>query len=113
MPIHVAWSPVMTNVDLFDELPLDLHLDLGCGAGQGAGEPVQAEMAIPAAGTVSRRQRPVGAPGNASDDPHYRLAMRAARRLPRSDRRDQTRRLICHHLRCMLEDTTPAHGVRR
>ncbi|MEE4302177.1 MAG: hypothetical protein V2J24_22245 [Pseudomonadales bacterium] len=99
----------MTNVDLFD----DLAVEAGDGAGQAGVEPVQAEMAIPPAGTVVRRLRRLGAPDNASEDPHFRLAMRAARRLPRSDRRDQTRRLICHHLRCMLEDPAPAHGARR
>ena len=79
----------MTNVDLFEELPA-------------TGAPVQAEIAMPAAGT-RRRRRPAGDPAGA-DQRHYRLAMRAARRLPRCDRRDQTRRLICHHLRCMLDD---------
>lgn len=33
---------------------------------------------------------------------HYRAAMRAARSIGRSPRRDQAGRLICHHLRCML-----------
>lgn len=99
----------MTNVDFFD----DLFFDQGLEAGQvDAGAPLQAEMAIPPAGTATRRQRPKGVPGNASDDPHFRLAMRAARRLPRSDRRDQTRRLICHHLRCMLEGGASPHGAR-
>jgi hypothetical protein len=35
-------------------------------------------------------------------DLHYRAAMRAARSIGRSPRRDQAGRLICHHLRCML-----------
>ena len=95
----------MTNVDLFDELTPE-------AGHEGSGAPIQAEMAIPPAGTVTRHRRPAAVPGGA-DDPHYRLAMRAARRLPRTDRRDQTRRLICHHLRCMLEEPAPAHGARR
>lgn len=92
------------NVDLFEEDVVD--------DGRGADAPVQAEMAIPPAGTFTRRQRPAAVPANGDGGRHYRLAMRAAHRLPRSDRRDQTRRLICHHLRCMLEDEAAAQAAQ-
>jgi RNase P protein component len=46
----------------------------------------------------SRRTR-----GSRAEDRHYRLAMKAARRIGRARRRDRAGRLICHHLRCMLE----------
>ncbi|MDZ7826527.1 MAG: hypothetical protein U5R48_11505 [Gammaproteobacteria bacterium] len=58
---------------------------------------------------MRRRREPLqsrggsGAPdGDPLRDLHYRAAMRAARSIGRSPRRDQAGRLICHHLRCML-----------
>ncbi len=39
----------------------------------------------------------------ASAERHYRLAMRAARQIRRARRRDRAARLVCHHLRCMLD----------
>jgi hypothetical protein len=36
------------------------------------------------------------------EDPHYRVAMRLARSMARTQHRDRAGRLICHHLRCML-----------
>jgi len=86
----------MTNVDLFDDLPI-VH-----------GAPAQADAVVPAAGTRKRRPRKAG-----SEDKHYRLAMRAAKRLPASDRPVDARRLICHHLRCMLDDGQSRPGTVR
>ena len=77
----------MTNVDLFDDLPI-VH-----------GAAANVDTAVPAAGTRKRQPRK-----GQSEDKHYRLAMRAAKRLPASDRPVDARRLICHHLRCMLDD---------
>ena len=85
----------MTTVDLFgDALP---------------GDP-----SPPAASSGSAHRSPARrAPRRTAQcggDPHYDLAMRAARHLPRTDRREMTARLICHHLRCMLEDESRVAG---
>lgn len=101
----------MTNVDLFDD-SLAGACPVPPARTHGArGAPSQQELAIPPAASHGRRPRPAGGPG--TEDRHYRLAMRAARRLPRSERRDQTRRLICHHLRCMLEEDAEVPPGRR
>ncbi|MEE2892919.1 MAG: hypothetical protein VX766_12335 [Pseudomonadota bacterium] len=86
----------MTNVDLFDDLP-SVH-----------GAPASADAPIPAAGTRKRHPRK-----GVSEDKHYRLAMRAAKRLPASDRPVDARRLICHHLRCMLDCGHSSPGTVR
>jgi len=38
---------------------------------------------------------------------HSRLALSAARRLKRAQQRERAERLVCHHLRCMLEQEQP------
>lgn len=38
---------------------------------------------------------------------HSRLALSAARRLKRAQQRERAERLVCHHLRCMLEQEPP------
>ena len=40
----------------------------------------------------------------AGQDHHFRMAMNVARRIGRIGRREQAGRLICHHLRCMLDE---------
>lgn len=50
----------------------------------------------------SGRPRPGRIPPVVPEDPHYRVAMRLARRMGRTQHRDRAGRLICHHLRCML-----------
>ena len=55
-----------------------------------------------AARSSRRRVRNVRAVPGAPEDPHYRVAMRLARRMGRTEHRDRAGRLICHHLRCML-----------
>jgi hypothetical protein len=99
----------VTNADLFEEALADDLPTAAVLAHDACGAPAQQELGI--ARSHGRRPRPAGSPG--TEDPHFRLAMRAARRLPRSERRDQTRRLICHHLRCMLEDEADAMPRRR
>ncbi len=42
---------------------------------------------------------------------HSRLALRAARRLKRAQQRERAARLVCHHLRCMLEQDQPRRTV--
>jgi hypothetical protein len=49
-----------------------------------------------------RRARPGRIRPAVPEDPHYRVAMRLARRMGRTQHRDRAGRLICHHLRCML-----------
>lgn len=42
---------------------------------------------------------------------HSRLALNAARRLKRAHQRERAERLVCHHLRCMLEQEQPKAGA--
>lgn len=43
---------------------------------------------------------------------HSRLALNAARRLKRAQQRERAARLVCHHLRCMLEQDQPKVSMR-
>lgn len=43
---------------------------------------------------------------------HSRLALNAARRLKRAQQRERAARLVCHHLRCMLEQEPPKRRLR-
>lgn len=63
--------------------------------------PVRSEDGSVARGT-RRRTRPGRLRPVVPEDPHYRVAMRLARRMGRTQHRDRAGRLICHHLRCML-----------
>ncbi|HSG90684.1 MAG TPA: hypothetical protein VLA56_15825 [Pseudomonadales bacterium] len=100
----------MLNADLFsesnlgDESPLQrFGTDAAGGAGESANPPVRA---------FEGRRAPVAAGSTAhGGSHHFRIAMKVARRMGRMEQRDRAGRLICHHLRCMLDE--PATRVAR
>jgi hypothetical protein len=74
----------MTTIDLFPQVPSAVRREA-------EGRPPGRRRTRPG------RLRPV-----VPEDPHYRVAMRLARRMGHTQHRDRAGRLICHHLRCML-----------
>lgn len=93
----------MLNADLFRDLEVGTPVG-GPAAAQGTEPTRSARAPRPIAGpptagpsAAGRRRRTPGG------DPHFRLAMKVARRIGRLERRDQAGHLICHHLRLMLD----------
>lgn len=98
--------PAPRNGDLFDLSPAPQGDVAGASylASGSAAALVRPERHPPGRkGQAAAANRPRFAVG-AEQDHHFRMAMNVARRIGRVGRREQAGRLICHHLRCMLDE---------